>query len=62
MKNTLQVYEDYAKAGNNALREIEAIQKALKDIEAQYTKKEQVRQEAEQALDELKKQKRSLRL
>ena len=62
VKNTLQVYEDYAKAGNDVSKEIEAIQKALKDIEAQYTKKEQVRQEAQQALDELKKQKRALRL
>ena len=62
IKNTLQAYENYAKAGNNATKEIEAIQKALKDIEAQYTKKEQVRQEAQQALDELKEQKRALRL
>ncbi len=28
IKNTLQAYEDYAKAGNDALREIEAIQKS----------------------------------
>ena len=62
VKNTLQAYENYAKAGNNASKEIEAIQKALKDIKAQYTKKEQVRQEAQQALDELKEQKRALRL
>ena len=62
IKNTLQAYENYAKAGNDASKEIEAIQKALKDIKAQYTKKEQVRQEAQQALDELKEQKRALRL
>ncbi|WP_196332220.1 hypothetical protein, partial [Helicobacter pullorum] len=62
IKNTLQAYENYAKAGNDASKEIEAIQKALKDIKAQYTKKEQVRQEAQQALDELKEQKRTLRL
>lgn len=62
IKNTLQAYENYAKAGNDASKEIEAIQKALKDIKAQYTKKEQVRQEAQQALDELKEQKRALRI